>query len=292
MIRILKNSFTESLLHHKSATILYVFSAFLTFILGYIFYQKLSILSQNNPSLDILGSQFELNYLGDFFRNSGSKLNKFILPSFISIFIFKLLEVFLGGGIIDHLHEEKFSILRLYTQSKKYFWSFFGLCLVYLLITLLILCVLILIINNNADLINHENEKQIFFKFLGIALPLLSLYFWISWGESLARIYLYKNKDLGLLNAYKQALKHILLKPKLWVLAIVTVIISYLFLFLYLQIESSFTTDNLFLVFLLFFIQQFYIWIKCIFKIWNLNNLRHINGNAAISSFKDWTLNH
>jgi hypothetical protein len=261
----------------KTAAVIYAVIFLLALVLAIPFHTALLSQTGNSIALHALLKHFNYTIFSDFMNSSGKVINIFILAAlWMGIFYF-LFTVFFTGGILNVLSNGngKFSIMSFLWGCGKYFFRFFRLG-IYLLIIQFLMAVIIFFPLSKILSANYEvtlNEASLFYIFLTGVLIFAVIFILILIIGDYAKIILFNNDSKKVIRAigksFQFVFKHLSGTYTLYILILTAPVLLIIFYFL---LDNAVGMISGFTIFIMFLIQQAFIWLRILIKIWFLGS--------------------
>ncbi len=269
ILKAYKSGWTVSLNSKRMTSLVYLSYLILALLLVIPFYRLFVSVAGSSLLPDDLIRGFSATALGEFMREGGKAFGFYLKALLPWMVLFLVLGTFFQGGIISWISNDRgrFSTKTFIGNCVAYFWPFLKTCF-YTLIIQIIFAVLVYlpvsILIGGDNLTDAHIGKTLIF---GIAIHLLLL----IWGTMIAeytRLFIYRSGKRKVLKSLWKAFKFTLRNiHRLFGMYIMWVILPLaLFIALYL-IRMRWTIDPGLMIFLLFLVQQVFIWVRFLLKI-------------------------
>jgi hypothetical protein len=276
----------------KMVTVIYAVIVLLALVLALPFQSVLSSLAGNTMELDPLLRHFNYSVYSDFMNSSGKYIKPFISTAIWMGAFYYLFTVFFTGGILNILDGEsrKFSITDFLSGCGKYFFRFFRLGIYLLVIQLLIAVAIFLplgkILSGNYE--TTQNEASLFYITLAGVIVFAVISILVLIVGDYAKIILFRNDSGKVIRAVGRSVKfvfrHLL---GTYILYLIISIILVLLFVIYLWLDDAVGMISGVTIFIMFLIQQIFIWLRVLTKIWligsELSFYEIINGRGIQS---------
>jgi hypothetical protein len=283
MVKILIRSIKD--LWKKPFLVLFVYA--IGFVLAMIvarpFY--VTILNEANSSvaLDRLIADFDFLIFSDFMNQSAKAFKPFVpLVAFLG-FVYLLLSTFFAGGILDSTEQQKFTVSRFLQASAQYFGRF-AMLLVYLIIfvaALLALSGMFFFIF--ASIKENGNERDYFLLMLP---PIAILAYFIGFAIVLgdyARVMLFKSESLSALDAFWKSFSYIFKRQGTVLLFWIIIVLGLVLSTIYLGIDGAIGMHSGFTIFVMFLIQQIFVFARTFLKVLTLVSAKNYFESNPVS---------
>lgn len=269
IIQSYKGGWAVSLNSKRMASLIYLVNLILALLLVIPFYGLFNSVAGASLLPENLIQNFDATAFGDFLRDGG-KAFAFYLKGLIPwLILFLVLGVFYQGGIISWVsnHKEKFSTRAFVSQGVKYLWPFAKTCFYTLIIQALFALVVYLPV---ALILGQENlTDQYIGRTLLVAIPIHFVL--LIFGTMIAeytRFFIFSSGTTKVLKSLWKAVKFCFRKffrlfgiYILWVLVPLALLIAFYF------IRINWSVNTGLMVFLLFIVQQLFIWLRVMLRI-------------------------
>lgn len=261
----------------KMATVIYPVIFLLALIIAVPFHSALLNQAGNTMELQPLLKQFNFTVYADFMNSSG-KIVKALIPAAIWMGIFySLFTVFFTGGILNVLKDEslKFSAGNFFSGCGKYFFRYLRMG-IYLLIVQILIGVIVFLPLSLILASNYEttlNEASLFYIFVTGVIIYLLLFILVLIIGDYAKIILYNNDSKKVIksiySAFKFTFRHLFGIYLLYILILATPVLLFVIYFL---LDNTIGMVSGFTIFVMFIIQQAFIWLRVLVKVWFLGS--------------------
>jgi hypothetical protein len=273
MLTILRQAFRRTRQNWQIVLVLFLVNFCLGLILAFPTFNILQTESQNSLAFDNLIADFDFTVFSDFLRKSGKSLMPLLPIALFLTFVYTLLNIFFTGGILSQFTDRHtFSLNEFLKNSFRYFLRFFLLFLVQMLFFVIAFFVIIVVFGIFGA-IGYGNTEPKFFAWLIPAILFAAFYitYLLNVGEY-AKVILHKDDALNPWKAFWRASKYVNQNFKTMQVYWSVLLVSFLLLLLYLLLESSIGMTSGFTIWLMFLIQQIFVFCRTFVKVWNLSN--------------------
>ncbi len=261
----------------KMTTLIFAVTFLLALVLAIPFHSTLTNQAGNTMALNSLLKHFDYTTYTDFMRISGKAIRPFITTAIWMGMFYLLFTVFFAGGVLNILSSEgkKFSINNFLDGCGKFFFRFFRLA-IYLMILLLIIT-LIVFMPLSMILVSAyktvQSEASLFYIFVIGDIIFAMLFILVLTIGDYAKIILFKNDSKKSLKSVwtstKFVFRHFFGTYSLYLLLLIAPI---LFFVIYFFLDNSIGMASGFTIFVMFLIQQIFVWLRTWTKIWFLGS--------------------
>jgi len=258
-----------SLNSKRMISLIYISYLILALLLVIPFYRLFVSVAGNSLLPDELISNFDATAFGEFLREGGKVFSFFLKALLPWLILFLVLGTFFQGGIISWISNPRgrFSSSSFINNCLRYFWPFIKTSF-YTLIIQVIFGILVYL--PLSLLVGRENLSDAYIGktvMIAVAIHLLLL----IWGTMIAeftRFYIFLTGNRKVLKtiwkAFKFSLRKIIGLFGMYLMWVIVPLI--LFIALY-WIRMHWTIDSGLMIFLLFIIQQLFVWLRFLLKI-------------------------
>lgn len=272
------------------STLIYAVILLLALIIALPFRSVLSEQAGNSMSLHSLLKHFNYTIYSDFMNSAAKIINPFLLAALWMGTFYFLFTIFFTGGILNILSDEnqKFSVVNFLSGCGKYFFRFLRLGIYLLIIQFLTALIIFLplskILSNNYE--TTQNEASLFYIFLAGAIVFIVLFILILVIGDYAKIILFKNDSKKVIRtigkSFQFVFRHLFGTYTLYFLILA---VSILLFVIYLLLDNAIGMISGFTIFVMFLIQQIFIWLRVLIKVWFLGSelsfYKIINGSEV-----------
>lgn len=261
----------------KMTTLIFAVTFLLALVLAIPFNSTLSNQAGNTMALNSLLKHFDYTTYTDFMRISGKAIRPFITTAIWMGMFYLLFTVFFAGGVLNILSSEgqKFSIKNFLEGCGKFFFRFLRLA-IYMIFLLLLVTAIVsmpigMIIASAYQTV--QSEASLFYIILAGAIVYALFFVLVLMIGDYAKIIMFKNDS-------KKSLKSVWTSTKFvfrhffgaYLLYILLLIAPILFFVIYFFLDNSIGMVSGFTIFVMFLIQQIFVWLRTWTKIWFLGS--------------------
>ena len=273
MLTILTQAFRRTRQNWKIVLLLFLVNFCLGLVLAFPTFNILQTEANNSLAFNNLVADFDFTVFSDFLRKSGKSLMPLLPISLVLTVVYTFLKIFFSGGILSQFTiRDTFRVTDFLKNSTHYFGRFFLLFLVQLLFLLLTLSVCIVFFGVFGAIGFGGTET----KFFAWMIPpiVFTLYYFtylLNVGEY-AKVLLHRDTLLNPWKAFWKASGYVNKNFKTMQIYWSVIFVSVVLVLLYLWIESNIGMTSGFTIWLMFLIQQTFVFGRVFIKIWNLSN--------------------
>lgn len=268
------NGFTRALSLNKLALLIYILTFIFSLLLGISF--NLSISSHNyNPMFSKLFADFDYTIFNDFMNKNGMIIKSFINSMIMFSFFYLFMELFFVGGVISKLFSpgKKIKMTKFFANGVKYFWRFTKLFL-YKIISLLIIFGIIVTITSVIfeSFTEYAVETDYVNAAVILTLVFLILFVFISAISDYTKMFIVganiKNVWDAIKSAFRFIMKNFITGISLYIIGLMIFIVLTI---IYLVVFDLIPLTNMFSLFVLFVVQQMFIFLRIFAKVFTLS---------------------
>lgn len=258
----------------RMTTLIYAITFILALILAIPFHNALSIRAGNSMALSSMIKHFDYTTYTDFMRQAGKALSPLLAEAFWMGVFYLIFTIFFSGGVLAVLNEQNnFTIKNFLSGCGKYFFRFLRLA-VYMVISEAIILSLLMFANGAvlaAAYPSVKTEASLFYIFLiGSIIGILLLILLLSISDY-AKIILYRDDSKKVFKSIWWSIKFLFRHFfGAYTLFLFLLIAPVIFFILYFLLDSSIGMVSGITIFIMFLIQQIFIWLRTWVKIWFL----------------------
>ncbi len=261
----------------KMITLIYGITILLSLALATPFHATLSSQAGNTMALHSLLKHFDYTTYTDFMRVYGKAITPFLGSAFWLSAFYLLFTIFFAGGVLNILNgeEQKFTIKNFLDGCGKFFFRFFRLAIYIILILILITAIVFMpvgmIVASAYQTV--QSEATLFYIILTGSIIYAFFFILVLMISDYAKIILFKEDSKksfrSVWSSTKFVFKHFFGTYFLYLLLLTAPI---LFLIIYFLLDNSIGMVSGFTIFIMFLIQQVFIWLRIFVKIWFLRS--------------------
>ncbi|GAB4141154.1 MAG: hypothetical protein Fur0015_10970 [Ignavibacteriales bacterium] len=269
----LSNGFFTTLSLVRLVLVIYVITFVFGLFLGVAFNLSMSSF-KFTPMLSGLFSDFDFTIFSEFMNANGKSVTPFINSMIVFSFFYLLLEILFAGGLIGKLFSpgKKIKMAKFFASGVRYFWRFTKLFF-YKILSLLIIFAVVITVASAISGSSAGNAVETDYVKVAVIATILFLVFFIiiSAISDYAKIFIVGENIKSVWTSIKSAFRFIirnfitgvgLYKVGLFIFIILTIF--------YLLLSDIIPVANMFSLFVLFIIQQLFIFLRIFTKIYTL----------------------
>jgi len=275
-----------SLNSKRLISLVYLSYLILALLLVIPFYKLFVSVTGNSILPDDLVQNFNATVFGDFMREGGKVFMFFLKAMLPWLILFLILGSFFQGGILYWISNPKgrFSSRMFIHNCVSYFWPFIKTTF-YTLILQLILGIIVYL--PVSLLVGRENLTDDYIgKTIIIAAAIhIVLLIWGTMIAEFTRFFIYRSGNRKVLKSIWKAIKFCIKRIfSLYSLYLMWVVLPLLLFLIFYLVRVNWAIDTGLMIFLLFLVQQLFIWLRFLLKIQKTSIFYHyldlVSGNA------------
>lgn len=272
MFTILSQAFNRTARNWKMVLTVFIVNLALGLMLAAPLYNVLQSEAQGSLEFNKLIGGFDLTVIIDFLSTSGKKLPPFWLLGFVLSLLYLVLNIFFAGGILSQFAlRGTFRISDFLKNSAQYFGKFLLVFLIEL-VALLGICIISFIFLGVVLLVSDGSTEPVQMAWLTPFFLISGFLFTIVLNiGNYAKVILFKNLSLNAWLGFWKATNYIFQNFKTmriyWAIIAVAIILVLVYLFL----ESAIGMNSPFKIFVMFIVQQAFIFGRVFIKMWMLS---------------------
>lgn len=269
MFTILSQAFNRTARNWKMVLTVFIVNISLGLLLAAPLYNVLQSEAEGSLEFNKLVNGFDLTVIIDFLSKHGKTLPRFWLLGFVLSLIYLMLNIFFAGGILSQFASRgTFRINEFLKNSTRYFGKFLLVFLIEL-IALLAVCIVSFIFLGVSLIASENSTEPVQMAWLTPSLLLSGFLFTVVLNiGNYAKVILFKNFSLNVWLGFWKATNYIFHNFKTmriyWAILVVAVILVLVYLFL----ESAIGMNTAFRIFIMFIVQQAFVFGRVFMKIW------------------------
>jgi hypothetical protein len=273
MFTILRQAFRRTAQNWQ--IVLFIFWA--NFTLGLVIaFPSFSIIkaeSEQSLAFEKLITDFDFTIFYDFMQKNGKSLVSLIPVGFLLAGIYTLLNIFFSGGILSQFTiRDTFKLNEFLKNSWHYFRKFFLLSLIQL-ISLILSYISILTMFGIFVAIADGKTEPTFVAWM--IFPCAFAFYYITYLLNVgdyAKVLLHRDDLLNPWKAFEKAADYVFRNFKTMQVYWAIVLVGFALMLIYLTLESTIGMTSGFKIWLMFVIQQFFVFCRVFIRTWNLSN--------------------
>ncbi|MGA9294957.1 MAG: hypothetical protein WCE54_15885 [Ignavibacteriaceae bacterium] len=271
----------------KLVTTIFLITLLLALILAVPFGSTIENEAGSSMAFVSLLKDFNYTVYKDFMNQYAGSINPFISIAVWTGIFYILFTIFFEGGVLDILirNERKYSLTNFWGASARYFSRFLRLAIYSIIFQVVIALAVYIPVVNILDLVSAaaESEKTLFYVLITGFIIHLVFFIFILTVTDYAKIMMVQNIKFKpfktLFKSFRFVLKHFL---STYFLYLILLIVPVVFFILYFWLEAQVGMSTGIKIFIIFVIQQLFIWCRVFIKIWMLGSELFLYGKFVI----------
>lgn len=273
MFTILRQAFRRTAQNWQIVLVIFLVNFTLGLIIAFPSFSIIKAESEQSLAFEKLIKDFDFTVFYDFMHKNGKSLISMIPVSLVLSGFYIALNIFFSGGILSQFTiRDTFKLGEFLKNSGHYFLRFFLLFL--LQVILLVLAVLLVFIAYGVFGVIADGKTEptfVAWMIFPSAFAFFIITFLLNVGDY-ARVLLHRDELLNPWKAFWKATEYIFRNFKTMQIYWAVVVVSFAVMLVYLFLESSIGMTSGFKIWLMFIIQQFFIFCRVFIRTWNLSN--------------------
>lgn len=273
MFTILRQAFRRTAQNWQIVLVIFLVNFTLGFIIAFPSFSIIKAESEQSLAFEKLIKDFDFTVFYDFMHKNGKSLISMIPVSLVLSGFYIALNIFFSGGILSQFTlRETFKLSEFLKNSGHYFLRFFLLFLlqvVFLIVALIAIFVVFGIFGVIAD--GKTEPTFVAWMIFPSAFAFFIITFLLNVGDY-AKVLLHRDDLLNPWKAFWKATEYIFRNFKTMQIYWAIVVVGFLVVLIYLFLESAIGMTSGFKIWLMFIIQQFFIFCRVFIRTWNLSN--------------------
>jgi hypothetical protein len=272
MFTILSQAFNRTARNWKMVLTVFIVNISLGLILAAPLYNVLQSEAEGSLEFNKLVNGFDLTVIIDFLNKNGKSLPRFWLLGFVLSLIYLVLNIFFAGGILSQFAlRGTFRLNEFLKNSAKYFGKFLFVFLIEF-VALLGVCIVSFIFIGVSLIASDGSTEPVQMAWLTPSLLASGFLFTVVLNiGNYSKVILFKNLSLNVWLGFWKATNYIFQNFKTmriyWAIVAVAVILVLVYLFL----ESAIGMNSAFKIFIMFIVQQAFVFGRVFMKMWMLS---------------------
>lgn len=272
MFTILSQAFNRTARNWKMVLTVFIVNLVLGLFLATPLYKVLQSEGRGSLEYNKLVADFNFTIIIDFLNKSGKVLPPFWLLGFILSFIYLVLNIFFAGGILAQFSVRgRFRLNEFFRNSLHYFSKFFLVFLIEM-VALLGVCIVTFIFLGISFIASEDSTEPVQMAWFAPSLLISGFLFTIVLNiGNYAKVILFKNFSLSVWLGFWKATNYIFNNFKTMRIYWAILVVAVIFVLFYLFLESAIGMTSAFKIFVMFIIQQVFIFGRVFLKMWMLS---------------------
>lgn len=273
MFTILRQAFRRTAQNWQIVLVIFLVNFTLGLIIAFPSFSIIKAESEQSLAFEKLIKDFDFTVFYDFMHKNGKSLISMIPISLVLSGFYIALNIFFSGGILSQFTlRDTFKLTEFLKNSGHYFLRFFLLFL--LQVVLLVLAILLVfIIYGIFGVIADGKTEPTFVAWMIFpsAFAFFIITFLLNVGDY-ARVLLHRDELLNPWKAFEKAADYVFRNFKTMQIYWAVVVFSFAVILVYLLLESNIGMTSGLKIWMMFIIQQFFIFCRVFIRTWNLSN--------------------
>lgn len=273
MFTILTQAFRRTAQNWKIVLLIFLVNFILGLVIAFPAFNILKSESHNSLAFNNLITDFDFTVFSDFLRISGKPLKPLLPISLILTLIYIVLNVFFSGGILSQFTIRDTFRIKDFLQNSAHYFGKFSLLFLIQVIFIVIVLIISIIAFGVFGIIADGNTEPKFVAWMMIPLTILVVLFTYSLNiGDYAKALMLRDSLLNSWNAFWKASFYIIKNPKTMLIYWAILLAAAILILFYLWLESKIGMTSGFKIWLMFLIQQLFIFCRIFVRTWNLSN--------------------
>ena len=281
------NGFVLAYRAKKLVTTIFFITLFIALIIAIPFGSTLGKKAGNSMAFVSLIKGFNFSVYQDFMNQFSGSIYPFISVAIWMGVFYLLFTIFFEGGVLDILirNERKYSLITFWGAGARYFSRFLRLAVYSVVIQIVIAIAVYIPVINILDSVsaNAANEKTLFYILLTGVIIHLIFFIFILTVTDYAKIMMVENKNYKplktLIKSFGFVLRHFLSTYSLYLSLLIMPVAIFI---IYFWLEAQIGMSTGITIFIIFIVQQVFIWCRILIKIWILGSELFLFDNLKI----------
>jgi hypothetical protein len=273
MFTILRQAFRRTTQNWQIVLVIFLVNLTLGLIVAFPSFSIITAESEQSLAFEKLIKDFDFTVFYDFIHKNSKSLVS-IIPVILALNGFYIiLNIFFSGGILSQFTiRDTFKLNEFLKNSWHYFRKFFLLSLIQL-ISLIFGYIAIITVFGVFGAIADGKTEPTFVALMTFpcAFTFFVITFLLNVGDY-AKVLSHRDDLLNPLKAFKKAADYVFRNFKTMQIYWAIVVVGFTIMLIYLMIESTIGMTSGFKIWLMFVIQQFFIFCRVFIRTWNLSN--------------------
>ena len=281
------NGFVLAYRAKKLVTTIFFITLFIALIIAIPFGSTLGKKAGNSMAFVSLIKGFNFSVYQDFMNQFSGSIYPFISVAIWMGVFYLLFTIFFEGGVLDILirNERKYSLITFWGAGARYFSRFLRLAVYSVVVQVVIVLAVYIPVINILDSVsaNAANEKTLFYILLTGVIIHLIFFIFILTVTDYAKIMMVENKNYKplktLIKSFGFVLRHFLSTYSLYLSLLIMPVAIFI---IYFWLEAQIGMSTGITIFIIFIVQQVFIWCRILIKIWILGSELFLFDNLKI----------
>lgn len=273
MFTILRQAFRRTAQNWQIVLVIFLVNFTLGLIVAFPSFSIIKAESEQSLAFEKLIKDFDFTVFYDFMHKNGKSLISLIPIGFLLAGLYTILNIFFSGGILSQFTiRDTFKLSEFLKNSWHYFLRFFVLFIVQIIFLIIALLATFIVFGIFGVIAEGKTEPTfVAWMIFPSAFTFFIITFLLNVGDY-ARVLLHRDDLLNPWKAFWKATGYIFRNFKTMQVYWAIVLVGFAVILVYLILESTIGMTSGFKIWLMFIIQQFFIFCRVFIRTWNLSN--------------------
>jgi hypothetical protein len=273
MFTILRQAFRRTAQNWQIVLVIFLVNFTLGLIVAYPSFSIIKAESEQSLAFEKLIKDFDFTVFYDFMHKNGKSLVSIMPVSLLLAGLYTILNIFFSGGILSQFTiRDTFKLSEFLKNSWHYFLRFFVLFIVQIIFLIIALLATFIVFGIFGVIADGKTEPTfVAWMIFPSAFTFFIITFLLNVGDY-ARVLLHRDDLLNPWKAFWKATEYIFRNFKTMQVYWAIVLVGFAVILVYLILESTIGMTSGFKIWLMFIIQQFFIFCRVFIRTWNLSN--------------------
>ena len=273
MFTILRQAFRRTTQNWQIVLVIFLVNFTLGLIVAFPSFSIIKAESEQSLAFEKLIKDFDFTVFYDFMHKNGKSLVSIMPVSLLLAGLYTILNIFFSGGILSQFTiRDTFKLSEFLKNSWHYFLRFFMLFLIQLIFLIIALLATFVVFGIFGVIADGKTEPTfVAWMIFPSAFTFFIITFLLNVGDY-ARVLLHRDDLLNPWKAFWKATEYIFRNFKTMQVYWAIVLVGFAVILVYLILESTIGMTSGFKIWLMFIIQQFFIFCRVFIRTWNLSN--------------------
>jgi hypothetical protein len=273
MFTILRQAFRRTAQNWQIVLVIFLVNFTLGLIVAFPSFSIIKAESEQSLAFEKLIKDFDFTVFYDFMHKNGKSLVSIMPVSLLLAGLYTILNIFFSGGILSQFTiRDTFKLSEFLKNSWHYFLRFFVLFIVQIIFLIIALLATFIVFGIFGVIADGKTEPTfVAWMIFPSAFTFFIITFLLNVGDY-ARVLLHRDDLLNPWKAFWKATEYIFRNFKTMQVYWAIVLVGFAVILVYLILESTIGMTSGFKIWLMFIIQQFFIFCRVFIRTWNLSN--------------------
>jgi hypothetical protein len=273
MFTILRQAFRRTAQNWQIVLVIFLVNFTLGLIVAFPSFSIIKAESEQSLAFEKLIKDFDFTVFYDFMHKNGKSLVSIMPVSLLLAGLYTILNIFFSGGILSQFTiRDTFKLSEFLKNSWHYFLRFFVLFIVQIIFLIIALLATFIVFGIFGVIAEGKTEPTfVAWMIFPSAFTFFIITFLLNVGDY-ARVLLHRDDLLNPWKAFWKATEYIFRNFKTMQVYWAIVLVGFAVILVYLILESTIGMTSGFKIWLMFIIQQFFIFCRVFIRTWNLSN--------------------